>query len=191
LCLTIASAAVTAPSVAHATSPHGAKVEIDISAQLVGRCGIETVGPRTNEGDRLDRDTTVVFAFELDCSTPFRIGLAAQHGALRLAGAAAGAPSLDGFAIRKPYDVGLRFKTDQVGMQDAGSCASESLTASSPSCRFYAARAGEGFSPGEDVTAIQQPGTLQVSWSGEEPGGARLAAGNYEDTITIVVGPRT
>ena len=110
---------------------------------------------------------------------------------MRLDGAAPGANDAQGFGIVKPYDVALSFATDQAGQVDAGSCAAAALNAAQPSCSFYGAAPGTGFSPGEFVTAIRKDGSLAVSWKGEDGDTVRLAAGDYRDVITVVVGPRT
>lgn len=183
-------------SISANAKPHDAgmastTLEIDITAEVVGHCGIEAVGPRTNDNGRIDRASTVTFDFQLDCNTPFRIGLAAQNGGLRLDGAAPGATDAQGFAILKPYDVALSFATDQAGQVSAGSCAAAALNSSGSACAFYGAVPGDGFSPGEFVTAVQKNGALAVNWQGEDGDAVRLAAGDYRDVITVVVGPRT
>ena len=183
--------AVSATSANATPAQQQAVLKIDISAEVVGRCGVAATSPRTSELVRLDQPTTVTFDFELDCNTPFRIGLAARSGGMKLDDAAPGGADLHGFAATKPYDVSLRFGTDQAGQVDAGSCAASSLVPANGTCNFYGAVAGSGFSPGRFVTAVQQGGTLQVSWKGEDADPVRLAAGNYSDVITVVVGPRT
>ena len=181
------------PLSAHAASPHQQEsvLKIDITAQVVGRCGIEAVGSRTNDGARIDQPSTVTFNFQLDCNTPFRIGLAAQNGGLRLDGAAPRASEAQGFGILKPYDVALSFATDQAGQVNVGTCAAAGLNPAQPACLFYGTSPGAGFSPGEFVTAIQKAGSLAVTWKGEDGDAVRLAAGSYRDVITVVVGPRT
>ena len=190
----LASALCLASVPVLAASPRNhseAVLKVDISAQVVGRCGIEANGARTNDAARIDQPSVITFNFQLDCNTPFRIGLAAKNGGMRLDGAAPGENDAQGFAIVKPYDVALSFGTDQAGQVDAGSCAAAAISAAQPACAFYGAAPGAGFSPGELITAIQKDGTLAVSWKGEDGDTVRLAAGDYRDVITVVVGPRT
>ena len=166
-------------------------IRINVNASIAERCGVAAIGARTNEGGRIDLPTQVAFNFRLDCNTPFKIGVAAQNGALRMTSAASDIRELDGFGISKQYKVGLSFMTDQDGLVDAGICDSEKLSAADPECVFYGAAPGSGFSPGRHTTAIGREGSLVVRWAGERREARRLAAGPYQETITVVVGPRT
>ena len=203
----LSSALIMLPTVAHSRVRDNASAAVEVTADIAPRCDVEAQGPRSATDLRIDWATRVQFDFRLDCNAPFRIGLATQNGGLRHAaagsvaagnGANVGALDADGFATILPYDVALRFDTDQAGWVDAGSCASAALISSAGGCRFYGRAAGEGLSPGARVTAIARTGTLAISWAGDggddpsgNPARARLAAGDYADIITLVVGPRT
>lgn len=187
-----ALAATMCAAPALAKPPRTDTIRIDVTAAIAPHCSVAATGARSNSDARLDVATSVAYGFSLDCNTPFRIGMAAQHGGLRLAGAPAGAHDLDGFAILKDYTVALSFDTDQHGVVDAGRCDASTLATAAGACAFYAAQSGEGFSPGRFTTAMHRAGTIAVGWTGEEmAGNARLAAGRYQDVLTIVVGPRT
>lgn len=190
--MTLAIAAL--PGVAaQAKAPDTQQLKIDIVAKIPERCGIAANGQRANDMVRLDQPQTVTFAFTLDCNTPFRIGVATRNGGLRLLGARGDGSLTDerGFGVQKRYDVGLSFMTDQDGLVDAGRCDAARLTAASAKCNYYGAAPGDGFSPGRKTTAVRQDGRIDIAWKGESDDAVRLAAGEYQDVLTIVVGPRT
>lgn len=176
---------------AAAKPPSGDSLKIDIEASISERCGISALGAKSKDGGRIDTAASVSFNFRLDCNTPFRIGVAAQNGAMQLVLTEPAPTHSDGFATRKAYVAGLAFNTDQDGLVDAGECDSAKLSAAQADCGFYGDRPGAGFSAGRRSTAIGTEGSLTVRWPGSEADTARLAAGIYEETLTIVVGPRT
>lgn len=186
------AAALIPCGAAAAKAPEGKPLKIDIVAKIAARCGIAANGARSNDEARIDQAETVTFGFTLDCNTPFRIGVATQHGGLRLLGAEADGSATDkqGFGVQKGYQVGLSFMTDQEGLVDAGKCDSEKLTSAAAQCDYYGASPGEGYSPGRQTTAVRQDGKLEIHWS-DDAGKIRLAAGAYQDILTVVVGPRT
>jgi hypothetical protein len=185
------------PGVVAAKVPTTNTLKIDIEASIGERCGIAAVGADSKDGGRIDVATSVSFQFKLDCNTPFRIGVAAEQGALQLVEtggvttARPGGRTPEGFATRKPYIASLQFATDQDGMVDAGDCDSDDLTSKRGGCDFFGNRPGTGFSAGRDSTAIGREGALTVRWRGEDTDTVRLAAGAYQEVLTIVVGPRT
>jgi len=189
------------PGVAVAKAPDTDTLKIRLEASIAERCGIAALGANDKDGGRIDRPSTISFNFRLDCNTPFRIGVSADQGALALVdtgndgklvrAANANGLTAEGFATRKSYVANLQFATDQDGMVDAGDCDSNDLTARKGDCQFFGNRAGSGFSPGRKSTAIGREGSLTVRWRGEEEQSVRLAAGDYKETLTIVVGPRT
>ena len=183
--------AVLAPVAAQAKPPKGDVLQIDIEAKIGQRCGIAALGAKTNDSGRIDQATRIAFNFTLDCNTPFKIGVAAQHGGLQLAGTTTPQQGNGGFAYRKAYVAGLQFNTDQAGTIAAGECGSASLLAVNATCRFYGAEPGSGLYSGKNVTAIGREGELTVSWSGEDADTTRLAAGVYQETLTIIVAPST
>lgn len=178
---------------AEAKAPDTQQLKIDIVARIADRCGIAAIGARSNDRARIDQAETVTFGFTLDCNTPFRIGVATRNGGLRLLGAKSDGSMTDdrGFGVQKSYQVGLSFMTDQDGLVDAGTCDAETLTAAAPNCAYYGGQPGDGFSPGRKTTAVHQEGKLEVYWNGDDESQARLVAGQYQDILTVVVGPRT
>ncbi|WP_158258027.1 hypothetical protein [Sphingopyxis lindanitolerans] len=189
------------PGAAAAKAPDTDTLKIRLEASIAERCGIAALGANDKDGGRIDRPSTISFNFRLDCNTPFRIGVSADQGAMALVEASgdrqirrvANAEGLttEGFATRKPYVASLQFATDQDGMVDAGDCDSNDLTSRKGDCQFFGNRAGSGFAPGRKSTAIGREGSLTVRWRGEEEQSVRLAAGDYQETLTIVVGART
>lgn len=188
------------PGVAVAKSssvPTTNTLKIDIEARIAERCGIAAIGANSKDGGRIDVASTVSFNFRLDCNTPFKIGVAADQGALALVDtgdaqrARSNGQTSEGFATRKAYVASLQFATDQDGLVDAGECQSDNLTSKRGECDFFGNRPGTGFSAGRNSTAIGRDGSLTVHWQGEEGDAVRLAAGAYQEVLTIVVGPRT
>lgn len=184
-------AAALLSSAALAKPPKGDVLQVDIEAKIGQRCGIAALGAKTNDGGRIDQATRIAFNFSLDCNTPFKIGIAAEHGGLQLVGTTARQQGKNGFSNRKAYVAGLQFDTDQAGTIAAGECGSASLLAVNATCRFYGAEPGSGLYSGRNVTAIGREGELTVSWSGEDAESVRQAAGAYQETITIIVAPST
>ncbi len=174
-----------------AKPPVSDSLKIDIEASIGERCGISALGAKSKDAGRIDTANSVSFNFKLDCNTPFRIGVAAQNGAMQLVSSEGASSDFGGFATRKAYIAGLAFNTDQDGLVDAGECDSVKLSAAQGDCAFYGAQPGKGFSAGRRSTAIGTEGSLTVRWSGSEGDTARLVAGAYSETLTIVVGPRT
>ena len=189
--LALAVACALFSGTASAKTPTTDTLKIDVTASISERCGVQALGPRVKDGGRIDRATVLAFNFKLDCNMPFKIGVAAQNGALRLVSQNNAQSDPAGFSVMKKYNVGLSFMTDQDGLIDAGDCASEKLNASDPTCKFYGAQPGMGFSPGRQTTAIGREGALTISWDGEDAEPVRHAAGAYQETLTIVVAPRT
>lgn len=178
---------------AHAKNDDSASVVVE--ATVAPRCQLAAGERDGDDTARIDRPTRIALGFSLDCNTPFRIGMSSRNGAMQLSGVGGDATSDDGFAVRMAYQVGLSFDTDARRNFSAGTCSSDTLSATSGTCAFYAARAGQGISPGERETAINRTGQITVEWRGEDAdapeSGVRLAAGEFTDTITLVVGPRT
>ncbi len=182
----LAAVMAVAPAAANSVN---ATVAIEVIARVVERCGIGATA-HTNRPLGMDRVQSFALGFNLDCNTPFRIGVSSRHGALRLVSAADDATMLDGFGIEKPYAVELSFGTDRLGNVVAGSCSSAALRDSQGKCPFFG-QAGErsGFSAGAHETAIQRQGQLLISWAAIEGGSRRLVAGDYEDILTVDVVP--
>jgi hypothetical protein len=184
-------AATAFPASASADPPVGSSLRIAVEASISQRCGIAALGPNSNDSGRIDEPTRIAFNFSLDCNTPFKIGVSAQNGALQLTGNAPAQLVTGGFASRKSYVAGLQFGTDQAGTVTAGECDSVSLMAASAACRFYGAEPGSGLFSGRDTTAIGREGQLTISWRGDDAEAVRLAAGTYQEILTIIVAPST
>lgn len=174
-----------------AKAPSGNTLLIDIEASISQRCGIAALGANSNDSGHIDEPTRIAFRFGLDCNTPFKIGVAAQNGALQLVGTSGTTAGTAGFAYRKNYVAGLQFNTDQTGLINAGECASTALTAANTNCRFYGSEPGSGLYSGRNTTAIGREGELTVTWQGEANDPVRLAAGSYQEVLTIIVAPST
>lgn len=179
------------PENVQAKAPSGNTLHIDIEASISQRCGISALGSNSNDSGRIDEPTRIAFRFGLDCNTPFKIGVAAQNGALQLVGTNSQSVGTAGFAYRKNYVAGLQFNTDQTGLVAAGECASSTLTSANTNCRFYGSEPGSGLFSGRNTTAIGREGELTVTWQGEESDAVRLAAGAYQEILTIIVAPST
>ena len=165
-------------------------ISINVKAVVAQRCAI-AAGQRTTKPVPIDQAQSFALGFELDCNTPFRISISSQSGALRLMGVPESAVALAGFGIEKPYRVALSMTTDTLGAIDAGDCPSQDLLAGAGACPFYGKVGGNaGFSPGAQETAIQRQGQLLISWAGDDASAPqRLAAGDYQDRLTVEVAP--
>lgn len=190
-CAYLGAICASFPGQVQAKAPSGNTLLIDIEASISQRCGIAALGANSNDSGRIDEPTRIAFRFGLDCNTPFKIGVAAQNGALQLVGTNAQNAGTAGFAYRKNYVAGLQFNTDQTGLVTAGECASSALTSANTSCRFYGSEPGSGLYSGRNTTAIGREGELTVTWQGEDSDPVRLAAGAYQEILTIIVAPST
>lgn len=184
-----ASLAVVMAVAPAAANPVNATVAVEVMARVPERCGIDAAS-HANRPLGMDQAQSFALGFNLDCNTPFRIGVSSRHGALRLASAADDATMLDGFGIEKPYAVELSFGTDRLGNVVAGSCSSAALRDGQGQCAFFG-QSGDrsGFSPGDHETAIQRQGQLLISWAAIEGSSRRLVAGDYQDILTVNVVP--
>lgn len=190
--LTTAACLLLAAAPALATDNSGSDpLRIEITARIAERCGISPGEGGTSAEGNLEASETLTLNFDIDCNTPFRIGVSSENGGLRLASANERDDNVDaqGFSILKRYRVGLEVETDN-GTLDGGTCRSDELTSREGDCEFYGDRPGRGLSSGRR-TAIDRTGTLTVSWNAGDGDNRRRAAGRYQDTLTVVVGPRT
>jgi spore coat protein U-like protein len=165
-------------------------VSIEVTATVAERCGLAPAGPTEFKGLDTTQATLLRYDFNIDCNTPFKIGVSSAHGALRMAGAPGTSPLLpDGFAADKPYDVALNVNTDEGRMAPAP-CSSRDLVSAASGCSFFSTMPGQGLSSGT-ATALGKTGSVEVRWPGDRQGEVRRAAGEYGDTITVVIGIRT
>lgn len=168
-----------------AAQPGG--VAVEVRARVAERCGI-AADERTTSSRPIDEAQQFALAFELDCNTPFRIGVRSRSGAMRLLAAPDGAMDLAGFAVEKPYTVGLSLATD-AGLIEAGRCTAGQLLGGAGGCPFSGEALGGG---GLAIagTVVRQRGTLDVRWAAAGLAeGRRLAAGDYQDVLTVDVAP--
>jgi len=181
----------SAPAWASGDGHSSESLSIDVTARIAERCGISAKRSiDTSKVPDLDTAQVLRFDFNIDCNTPFKIGMSSQNGALRLVGAEGNDPvAPDGFSVEKAYRVGLRVDTDADPLAPY-TCSSRDLTNAAGNCPFYGSRPGQGLSSGKR-TAIDREGTITVSWPAIDDTGRRRAAGEYRDTITVVVGART
>lgn len=170
-------------------------VRIDVTATIAEHCGISRDASSVDSiVPDLDKAQLLRFPFKIDCNTPFAIGVSSQNGALRRRENNVDAMRdidgqlSDGFSSEKAYSVSLVVATDGAQMLSEN-CTSRSLTGRGGKCEFYGREAGTGMSSGRR-TAIRREGAMIVSWVGGEDS-VRRAAGTYQDTLTVVVGPRT
>lgn len=168
------------------------QVSVEITAKIADRCGISAVGSKQSAMLQMDQAQTHTFNFNVDCNTGFRIGVIAGNGAMRMTGVGAQVRDLNGFAVERAYDVAMNLSTDNTTSINAGTCNSRDLAPGGGKCAFYGSpEANQGFSPGQNEAAANRPGSLTVSWSGDDlVEGRRLAAGTYQDTLTVEIGPR-
>lgn len=168
------------------------EVRVKVQATITPRCGFESEPVDPTGKPDIEANTTIEIPFQLDCNTPFRIAVQSTHGALRHIGTPvqAGSAETNGFAYTKGYDVGLTLGTS-AGPRTPADCRSEQLRAGAQSqrCEFFGTAPGEGYSSVNDIS-VGQSSSLTVKWSGTGAGPRHLA-GDYQDTLTIFVGPRT
>lgn len=192
--------AVTAGILLSATAAHAAealveqggeggngKVAIEISAKVAERCGISGGAQEAGLAPRIDQAQSLTFPFRIDCNAPFAIGASSLHGGLLKVGDNSAAKQ--GFAVLKQYDVSLAVETNGDALRSQ-SCSSRMLDTSGDGkkCELFGRAPGEGLSSQRRI-ATDRNGTVTVRWNGDDSeNGRRLAAGQYQDVITVVVG---
>lgn len=176
------SAASLAATSAYAQSE---SLEIDISAQIVARCGFAP-GPNgaITAPQDLEEAASLATRIRLDCNTPYALGVTAVRGALVNLDAA---DDGSGFAFSKAYGVSIALDTDQ-GVVRSNRCSSADLV-SGGSCAFAGSATGEGLESGSGIS-IGRDATITVDWQAQAALHRRLAPGRYRDTLILVVGPR-
>lgn len=177
---------VAAPACAADVTPTD-HVRILVSADVVGRCGFDQQLVSSATSYDIAAAQSHDYAFQMNCNTPFEVRVKSDNGAM----AFDGSHPNDGFAYAKPYTVGLSINTDQ-GVLNPPDCDASQLKAGigdASTCAFYGESAHHGLSSGTAIS-IGDPAKLTVSWTAVAAG-PRPAAGNYKDTITVVVAPRS
>jgi hypothetical protein len=161
-------------------------VEIEVSAVIPERCGFAPSTPPLLRSAPTDLEAAQTFsvALPLDCNTPFAVGLVAERGALTNT---TGTPDQSGYAFAKTYGVRVTLDTS-VGSIQSARCLSSDVVAGG-TCEFATSMPGRGLESGQGIAT---PGevTLTIDWPDQSTLTQRLAAGDYSDTITVVVGAR-
>ena len=192
----LAVASLSDPTMARAeTSPTTETVKLEVKATIPARCGFTDV-PIVPTGKRdVTRQTTIDMPFKVDCNQPFTIRMSSGNGALKYVGTG----DRFGFLDVKPYEVSL-----ELGLSNAEkitrSCSSATLNPASAAsagegmgvgCDFYGTARRSGLSSQAAIAASDAaPSLLRVSWT-DASSTRRLLAGAYQDTLTIVVEPRS
>jgi hypothetical protein len=185
----IALAALVAlvPAVALADAPPtdiGAptSLTIDLIGKIPSKCGFSSAPPASVALGDLSHAGSVAIGFALSCNSTFAVRVSSEHGALQFADASVAANA--DHAISLDYDIALAFTTDLGAIGDH--CAASTLS-SAGHCSLYGTAAGEGLSSGDGV-CFGDTGSLTLSWAAPVK---QLVAGQYQDSITITVEPRT
>lgn len=158
-------------------------VSIDILASVPDRCGFASSTPahQTREGN-LEQAFRQDIRLKLDCNTPFSIHAVSRSGALVHTTAS---PDSSGFAFSKTYNVQVAVETD-LGVVTSARCDSSNLR-DGGNCELAN---GRGLSSGQGV-AVDRDAILTIDWPDQSALPRRLAAGDYQDTITITIGARS
>jgi hypothetical protein len=168
---------------AHADNDGGNTLTIDLTGRVRAHCGFKTPPPNSVTVQDLSSAGSLSEPFTLDCNTPFRLRVSSQNGTLALKSAAADAPAA--FGQSDPYQLEVKFSTDLGNVDET--CASTELHSSGGGCDFFGDKTGQGVSSGKGV-ALGSQGALNISWTAPT---TTLVAGQYVDTLTIVVEPRS
>ena len=161
-------------------------ITVEVIGEVSTRCGFASSEPVAQLPTRdLEQGARFDIRIGLDCNTPYAFGVVATHGLLTNQTAQPNASS--GYAYSKPYSVSVALQTNR-GTVRSDACMSGDLVPGG-SCAFAAAAAGSGLSSGDGIS-IDQDAVLTVEWGDQSAMPNRLAAGDYQDTLTMVVGPR-
>ncbi|MFN3931010.1 MAG: hypothetical protein ACK4JY_04600 [Brevundimonas sp.] len=167
-----------------ATAQSVASIDIHLAAVIPERCGFSPIVQAADVAADLEQAQILNFVLPLDCNTPFAVGISAEHGGLVNL---TSAPDRSGYAFAKTYGVRLTLRTSD-GEVRSERCLSTDITIGG-TCAFASDQPGRGLGSGAGVAA---PGdvTLTIDWPDQSTLNRRLAAGDYSDTITLVVGAR-
>ena len=170
---------------------------IPVTASVGGRCGFAAGNAPTGSRNFPNFDTLGLFAefaFKLDCTGAFRVGVLSTSGGLVTSGAV---PT--GYTNKAPYDVGLSLQSDSGTVTATSACrASELVSAGSPtsmcSPQFLAAglnfsgvaSTSSGLRVSGAATNLSTIQTIRVK-ANAYAGSDILTAGDYKDTLTVTV----
>jgi hypothetical protein len=151
------------------TSNAGDTVSIELLGEIEAECQLTSINANVDLG-QISGSGSQNLVFGIHCNAPFSTSLRSREGGLKHAGGISNAP---GFTSLIPYTAQITIPTDAGVI--ANQCASADLTETLSSCPDL--DSGNGI-------AIEQTGTLMVSWSADD----ELLAGTYSDVITLNVG---
>jgi hypothetical protein len=157
------------------------RLELDVRARIAGRCGFADAPQDPHSVVRVDVAQRIAIPFTLDCNQPFIISVRSQNGGVSRVGDNSG----NGFRALRTYNAHLEIDTD-AGLRTTADCDSLALSdAHDALCEFSPNQSG-GWSSG-NATAIDRSARMLISWP-DSSDGARFAAGDYSDVITITIG---
>ena len=173
------------------------KVTLEVMATISGRCGFSEAPTLPTQRYDVTADVEINIPFKVDCNQLFNVRIASTNGGMQAMRTGADY----GFATFRPYDVALT-----LGLSNADSisreCSSPALSARPSlvlggsgrqkigSCEFFGTVKKSGLSSGSAIAASDaKMSELKISWDAAT--GTRMLAGVYQDTLTIVVEPRT
>lgn len=160
-------------------------VSVDVLARIKERCGFAASGPAYS-GATPDLESAASFSLPvgLDCNTPYALGITSQRGALTNIDASNDG---SGYAFAKAYRVSVALDTDK-GVVRSSLCQSTDLV-NGGSCAFASLVPGKGLKSGTGIS-VDRMATLTIDWPKQADNQPRLAAGHYNDTLILVIGPR-
>ena len=82
LALALAFSSTARAEVEGAEQAGEGRIQIDVSAQVRGHCGISGNLTKQTEVARIDQSATLTFPFKINCNAPFAIGANSRHGGL-------------------------------------------------------------------------------------------------------------
>ena len=173
----------------------GDRVRLQVSANIPSRCGISEAPVVPNIIHDVTRRTSIEMPFKVDCNQPFVMSLTSKNGGFR----AEGGVNQFGFLGFTTYNVDLKLglNDDSVVTRSCGSASLNPASAASSGefvglgCDFYNTDRRSGLSSGNAIaTAESANSSLKISWS-DASASRRMIAGSYQDTLTIVVEPRS
>ncbi len=168
-----------------AASADEGSLKVELVTQVPARCGF-VAGSLIGQSATPDLERAARFDIrvKLNCNTPYSFGILAEQGKLTNRDAV---PDRSGYAFAKPYRVSVALDTDRGGVK-SDFCRSTELV-SGGHCAFAADAPGAGLSSRRGIS-INRDAILTVEWADQATMPSRLAAGRYQDTLTMVIGPR-
>ena len=171
------SASISLSAAGFATTKVAVKLQGDIATECAMIGGIGSGAPSV-AGVAMDlADITKPgrrhHSFTVNCNAPFAYRLEAQYGALTHE---SGGVAPAGLAGAVPYEVAMHIPTDALTIHDR--CSGESIRSGQVRCHFSNSGAG---------IALGSAAQLTLAWT---PGNAVPLAGQYTESIKIIIGAR-